>query len=92
VTDPYETGRPAQVDVSGVTTRDDVTGVLHAMVNDFRKNPDAWENTTLDSFLDGLATAMEDLEQVYADRGEVLPSQPSWQLVAELLVTASGYE
>jgi hypothetical protein len=92
VTDPYETGRPTQVEVDHVGNRDDVVGVLRAMINDFRKNPDAWENTTLDRYLDGLATAMEGLDQVYAERGEVAPPQPSWLLVAELLVAASGYE
>ena len=92
MTDPYETGRPAEVDVDHIATRDDVVGVLHAMINDFRKNPDAWENPTLDRYLDGLATAVEGLDQVYAERGEVAPPQPSWQLVAKLLVAASGYE
>ena len=92
MTEPYETGRPAAVDADHVASRDDVVGVLRSMINDFRKNPDAWENTTIDSYLDGLATSLEDLDQVYADRGEIPPSQPSWQLVAQLLVGASAYE
>jgi hypothetical protein len=87
-----QAGRLAQVDLDGVVSRDDIVDVLRTMINDFRKNPDAWENTTLDNFLDGLASAIEGLDQTYAERGEVAPAQPSWQLIAELLVAASGYE
>lgn len=87
-----QAGRLAQVDLDGVVSRDDIVDVLRTMINDFRKNPDAWENTTLDNFLDGFAAAIEGLDQTYAERGEVAPSQPSWQLIAELLVAASGYE
>jgi hypothetical protein len=92
VSEAYEIGRPAEVDVHNVTNRDDVVGVINAMVNDFRKNPDAWENATLDRFLDSLAMSIEGVEQGYAQRGEVAPAQPSWQLIADLLVQASGYE
>jgi hypothetical protein len=92
VSEPYDTGRAAEVDASNVATREDVVGVIHAMVNDLRKHPDDWGNASLESYLDALATSIEDLDQGYAERGEVVPDQPSWRQVAELLVTASGYE
>jgi len=92
VTDPYDTGRPAEVETSHVATPDDLAGVIHAMVNDLRKHKDDWANTSLDTFLDALATTVEDIEQTYAARGEAVPDQPSWRLFAELLVAASGYE
>jgi hypothetical protein len=88
----YETGRPARVDISMVTTREDAVRVVAAMVQDLRDHPDAWENCTLDRFLEALASSMEDVESGYRNRGEVLPAQPTWPLVAELLVMAAGYE
>ena len=92
MTDPYETGRPAEVDVSNVGTRDDLVDVIHSMVTDLRKHRHDWANTSLDDYLDALASSMEDIDQTYASRGETTPSQPSWRLVAELLVTASRYK
>jgi hypothetical protein len=92
VSEVYETGRPAEVDVPDVTTRDDVVVVIQDMLNDLRKNPDAWENASLGPYLEALAASIEDVEQIYSERGEAAPSQPSWQLVADLLVRASGYE
>lgn len=92
VSEPYETGRAAEVDVSNVATREDVVGVIHAMVNDLRKHRDDWGNASLESYLDALATSIEDMDQAYAGRGEIVPDQPSWKQVAELLVTATAYE
>jgi hypothetical protein len=87
-----ETGRRANVDISKVTTREDAVRVVAAMVQDLRDHPDAWENCTLGRFLEALAASMEGVESGYRNRGEVLPAQPTWALVSELLVMATGYE
>ena len=92
MTEAFETGRAALVDAGTVDSREDAVGVVVAMLNDLRKNADAWQNAALDTFLEGLAASLEDLDQVYADRGELLPDQPSWRLFAELLVAASAHE
>ena len=84
MTEAFETGRSAEVDATTVHSREDAIGVVLAMLNDLRKNADAWQNAALDTYLEALAAAMEDLDQVYEDRGELLPDQPSWQLIAEL--------
>jgi len=88
----YATGRPANVDISEVTTREDAVRVVAAMVQDLREHPDEWENPTLDRFLEALAASMEGIESGYRNRGEELPAQPTWALLAELLIMATGYE
>jgi len=50
------------------------------------------ENHTLDRFLDALAACLDAVPPLHANRGEQLPTQPTWKLLAELLVMASGYE
>jgi hypothetical protein len=92
VTEAYETGRAAEVNVDSVTSRDDVVDVVRAMVIDLRKHKDDWQNAALDTYLDALATSIEEIDEMYSERGEVVPDQPSWQLVARLLVTASGQQ
>ena len=92
MTDAYETGRAAEVDVSRVTGREDVVDVVRAMATDLRKHKDDWQNAALDTYLDALASSIEEIDEIYPDRGEVVPDQPSWQLVAQLLVMATGYE
>jgi len=51
----YETGRFADVDPSTVVTREDAIGVVKAMTEDVRRYPGAWENSTLERFLEALA-------------------------------------
>jgi hypothetical protein len=88
----YETGRPADVDPSSVTTRQDAVVFVNDMLQDLHAHPDSWENSTLDRFLEALAASLDCIELGYRNRGEELPTQPTWQLLAELLVMASGYE
>jgi hypothetical protein len=84
----YETGRFAHVtDLDRVATAADMLRVLSEMCSDLQDHPDEWENPTLDRYLDALAASVEALERSRSGGG-----QPTWKLVAELLVKASGYE
>lgn len=91
--DPYETGRFADVgDVSNVATNADVAEVVQRMLSDLLAHPDEWENPTLERFLEALAACLEAIPDVYANTGEQLPKEPSWRILAEVLIKASGYE
>ncbi|MCI4061996.1 hypothetical protein MRQ36_05215 [Micromonospora sp. R77] len=88
---PY--GRFAEVDDPPATaTRRDIADLVDDMLEDLVTHPDEWENATLESFLGALARSLDDIDGRYANQGRVLPDQPTWQLVGELLVMASGYE
>jgi hypothetical protein len=92
---PYETGRSANVsddDLAAVRSHDDVARIVDQMADDLQAHPDEWDNATLERFLDALARSLTGLDGLYQNRGETLPSEPSWKLVAEVLVMASGYE
>jgi hypothetical protein len=95
MTSPYDTGRFAEVsdlDLAKVHSHTDVARIVEQMHNDLRAHPDAWENPTLDRFLDALAASLDALVPLHTNRGETLPAQPTWQLLAEVLVMATGYE
>lgn len=84
VNEPNETGRFADVSVNAVNTASDVSTVVRLMREDLTGHPDAWENSTLDRFLEALEAVLVD------HAGDV--SAPTWAVFAELLVTATGYE
>jgi hypothetical protein len=92
VSEAYSTGRGADVDPTSVTTRQEAINLVLAMHHDLEAHPSEWENPTLPRFLEALAAAMEGIEHAYTNEGKALPEQPSWQLLAGLLVMASGYE
>lgn len=90
---PYETGRSANVgELDQVASHADVTRVVEEMLSDLRQHPDQWENLTLERFLDALSASLSALPSLYANEGKELPEQPSWRILAEVLVMASGYE
>ena len=87
-----EISRPTDARYADVETREDAAETVRAMLSDLRSHPGAWENATLERYLEALAASLTDLDGAYATRGEKLPDQPTWRLVAELLVMASDYE
>ena len=51
-----------------------------------------WENGELAQYLSGLEGFAGDLEGWFANRKEKLPAQPTWSLMAQVLLAASLYE
>ncbi|MEU8214462.1 hypothetical protein AB0C47_01660 [Micromonospora taraxaci] len=93
MSNPYGTGRSAEVgELDRIASAVDVARVVEEMLSDLRQHPDQWENSTLERFLDALSASLSALPSLYANEGEGLPEQPSWKLLAEVLVMASGYE
>jgi hypothetical protein len=85
--DAYETGRFADVahqQVAAVRSANDLAAVIAAMRDDLLgTGQQEWENATLESFLEALAAVVEDRR---------FEGQPSWEDLAQVLVTATGYE
>ena len=85
----YETGRSTTADPSSVTDRDSFGDFLELVLGDFRLGGGAteWENATLEDFLEALA-AFSEARLV----GETEQDRASWQLFAQMIVAATGYE
>src|SRR5262245_43645736 len=65
---------------------------VESLRDDLRHNPASWENSTLERFLGALASWIEDSDGYYRNRGESVPTAPSWRNVAEMLAAARIYE
>lgn len=79
-------------DVAQIRSRSDLVRVIHALRADLQSDPDAWENPTLERFLDALAAWTEDMDGHYHARGAAVPKTPTWALIGAMLVAARGYE
>ncbi|XXF77593.1 hypothetical protein P2318_31755 [Myxococcaceae bacterium GXIMD 01537] len=75
-----------------VRSRDDLVRFIHALREDLQRDPGDWENPTLERFLEALAGWCEDMNGYYKGRGERVPEQPTWKVVADMLMAASMYE
>lgn len=82
----------SRLESEDVKTREDLAVFIRGLRADLASDPEQWENPNLDRYLGALAAVVEDLDGGYMNRGEAVPTQPSWELVAEILDTAKIYE
>ena len=66
-------------------TREDVVAAIRVLLADLDANPEAWENPTLERYLDSMAGWLEDFGKKY-------DSPPSWELIIQMLQAAKIYE
>jgi hypothetical protein len=86
----YEDGRATLADASRFHTRDGFADFLIDVLEDFRATGVAeWENGTLERFLDGLE-AFSRSRVLGKPRDD--QETASWQLFADMVVVATGYE
>jgi hypothetical protein len=78
--------------VDGVQTRADLAQFVAALREDLLDHPESWENATLERFLDAFEGWVTDMHGFFANVGEQMPAQPSWNTVARMLLAAKGYE
>jgi hypothetical protein len=78
--------------VDDINSREDFASFVRALIQDIRQDPDSWENNTVESFLDGIAAWVVDLDGYYANRGEAVPEQPNWKVFGQILLAAKLYE
>jgi hypothetical protein len=78
--------------VAGVDGKQALADFVEALREDLRTNPSEWESATLDRFLGALASWIEDSDGYYRNRGEPVPTLPSWRNIAEMLAAARVYE
>jgi len=65
---------------------------IERLRDDLVDNPDAWENNTLESYLEALAAFVRDAEGYYQNRDAPMPNAETWRTIAEVLTAAKMYE
>ena len=79
-------------DVDSVSDRHDLATYINLLRLDMRRNPEEYENLTLDDYLEALAAFITDMDGYCKNRGEKMPEHPSWSMIASCLAAASIYE
>lgn len=75
-----------------IETREDFVRFVEALYDDLRAHPTSWENNALEAYLDALASLTKSLDKRFENEGLMLPEQPSWRVVGDMLLTARIYE
>jgi hypothetical protein len=78
--------------VHQIQSRADFARFVQALLQDWQCRPEAWGNRDLGSYLEAMAAWATDMEGYYGNRGEVLPEQPTWKMMGQILLAAQVYE
>lgn len=78
--------------VDRIESRQDLIVFIEALRENLLRNADDWENPTLERFLAALAAWTTDMDGYFRNRGEQIPSQPTWRLIGSMLYAAKIYE
>jgi hypothetical protein len=78
--------------VKQIETKDDLMKFIFMLRKDLNHNVEEWENYTLDSFLEAMEGWMQDMDGYYLNTNQPLPEQPSWKMIADILMAAKYYE
>lgn len=73
-------------------TKDQFAGFLDRLADSLVEDPEIWENASLDQFLRAWSTWVHDMDGYFTNRGEAVPEQPTWQVLAKMLLAARIYE
>ena len=76
-----------------VTDRRTFINFIDLLRQDFKTNPETWENKTLDEFLEALSSYAEDIQGYYNNFNmNINADEPNWQTFADIFKGASIYE
>jgi hypothetical protein len=65
---------------------------LETLCADLKLNPEEWENTTLERFLDAMGAWVASYESCYCNAQQIAPLEPNWAFFAQALTAARTYE
>lgn len=78
--------------VHQIQTREDFLSFVRMLVRNLETKPDQWQNQDLPSYLGALAAWVEDMEGYYQNRKEVMPADPTWKTLGQILLASRVYE
>ena len=75
-----------------VKNKDSFLLFMEALIQDYQKNNQDWENKTIPDFLEALQACIEDMDGFYAYRNIELPQNIPWFIFSNALMSARIYE
>ena len=79
-------------DLLPISSKDGLVKLIAALAKDLKDNPDEWENKDLSSYLEAIASWIEDMDEYYENINQPLPKDTNWKVFADILMAAKVYE
>lgn len=69
-----------------------LSGFIDNLADSLLEAPEDWANVDLEGFLRAWSAWLADSDDYFLSRGEEPPRDPSWALIAQMLLAARVYE
>lgn len=79
-------------EIKKIHTRQDFISFVRALKKDYLENLSTWENRDIGSFLEAMASWVEDMDGFYISQGLPVPEKPDWNILADILKGGKLYE
>jgi hypothetical protein len=79
-------------EVERIETREDLAAFVQLPGREYDRDPAAWENSDLESFLEALSAWVADMPGYFENRGLNPAEVPVWRLFGMMLLAARSYE
>lgn len=77
----------------GVIDRNSFSKFASELLADYKMNGENWENNSLESFIEGIASYAEDIDGYYSNmKFDTSADTPTWRIFAQILKGAAVYE
>lgn len=76
---------------NSISDKQSFSEFLKALASDIKTNPNEWENSDLESFLEAMSAWLEDSEGYYRNQGNTAPTL-NWKTLADMFMAAKIYE
>ncbi|ROP59943.1 hypothetical protein EDF81_2766 [Enterobacter sp. BIGb0383] len=77
---------------NSASTKDELIKLIYSLVSEIKSNPNKWESNDLPSFLEAMASWMEDMEGFYENMNKPYPDDVNWSVLGDILMAARVYE
>ncbi|MBA5806706.1 hypothetical protein F9883_02240 [Morganella morganii] len=75
-----------------INTRENFIQFLEFLSSNARNNMSEWENKDLPSYIESMASWVEDMEGYYLNQNLSVPENVNWTFIADILMAARVYE
>lgn len=75
-----------------IKTKTDFIDFLIDLKEDYLKNLSSWENKDIETFLEAMASWVEDMDGFYINQNLPVPAKPDWKVFADILIGGKVYE
>ncbi|WP_334073558.1 MULTISPECIES: hypothetical protein [Paenibacillus] len=75
-----------------VRNKEDFINFVYSLIKDLKQNTDEWENTSLEDFLHGMASWVEDTDGLFPGSDHDQTEHADWNRFAAMLFAGSRYE